>query len=481
MNKTVLPSSPEAEAALLGCMLEDPAYCWPILDGEQVNAGWFYDLRYAEVFRIASELRAEGKPFNEFLLSERLKACASVKFETIDVASLRDLFGSVALVHDYLETIRTCYRRRTVMERAVTLGEIAADATLTEDELISRATGTLKHIERTISANTLTTIIEACQFKPDCEPPPLRPIYTLNRSVICTPGNLATITAAPKAGKSSAVAAMIAAVITGTDSESDCLGFYSRNPDGRAVLHFDTEQSKEDHWHLVKRAQRRARATRTPEWLLSYCLTGKSARECLSLIRDSVSRAGEQFGGIHSILIDGVADLVVNVNDPEETNAFVTSLHALAMEKDCPIVGVIHLNPGSEKTRGHLGSQLERKAETNLRLEKDGETSVMWSDKQRRAPIPKELGPRFQWSEQSGMHVSVECARDSKEEVKLEQARLCVADIFKERPAMRYTDLVFTLTERLRVSDKTAQKRINEWSKSGVIEKTFAGLWTPKV
>jgi hypothetical protein len=54
---------------------------------------------------------------------------------------------------------------------------------------------------------------------------------------------------------------------------------------------------------------------------------------------------------------DGVRD------NPRALASIVRSIRKL-------IVGVIHFNPGGEKTRGHLGSQLERKAETNLRLDK---------------------------------------------------------------------------------------------------------------
>ena len=56
----------------------------------------------------------------------------------------------------------------------------------------------------------------------------------------------------------------------------------------------------------------------------------------------------------------------------------LTILPLIATEQNAVVVTVLHENPNSEygKTRGHLGSQLERKAESNLRLQKDNTTGV---------------------------------------------------------------------------------------------------------
>jgi hypothetical protein len=73
----------------------------------------------------------------------------------------------------------------------------------------------------------------------------------------------------------------------------------------------------------------------------------------------------------------------------------------------CPIDGVIHFNPGTEKVRGHLGSQMERKAETNLTLEKSSdEVTRIYSLKNRRAGIPKWGGPCFKYDPERQMHVT---------------------------------------------------------------------------
>ena len=110
-------------------------------------------------------------------------------------------------------------------------------------------------------------------------------------------------------------------------------------------------------------------------------------------------------------LLDGGADLLIDPNDPAESFSFVDELHQLAIRYVTVILSIIHENPsGGEigKTRGHFGSQLERKAETNLRLQKDKDDGVttIFAEKARHAHIPKALGPRFVWSEDEHMHVT---------------------------------------------------------------------------
>lgn len=321
-------------------------------------------------------------------------------------------------------------------------------------------------------------VIEDRRFNPNIQPPAIRPVFSLQGKPTSTPGNLTTLNAQAKAGKSAVIGAAMASIFALDDA--DTLGFESGNPEGRAVLHFDTEQSREDHWHLVARTIRRAGANSLPLWMRSYCLTGFNAGQVQEAVWLKVREAAQQFGGVHSIFIDGVADLVSDVNDAEETNSFVARLHALAIEYDCPILGVIHFNPGTEKTRGHLGSQLERKSETNLRIDKEGDVSSIWSEKQRRAPILKGTGPRFKWSDEAGMHVSIESGADARMEAKRAEAICLRDDVLNGRSSMRWTELLKEVQNTSGKSATTAKRILGEWVQLGVIEKSFAGLWTPK-
>ncbi|MBR3773299.1 MAG: hypothetical protein IKK86_02585, partial [Alistipes sp.] len=77
------------------------------------------------------------------------------------------------------------------------------------------------------------------------------------------------------------------------------------------------------------------------------------------------------------VVIDGIADLQYNTNDLEESERIVMELMALSSLYSCHILSVLHTNPNSDKARGHVGSSLQRKAETVLYVHKVGERSVV--------------------------------------------------------------------------------------------------------
>lgn len=318
------------------------------------------------------------------------------------------------------------------------------------------------------------------RFDIQSKPVDEEPRYFIGSTPVCTVGNITNISAGVKAGKSSVLAAMMAATMATNPDLADCLGFKSRNARGRAIIHLDTEQSRSDHYTLVERAVLRSRLAEPPPWLMSYCVTGFTVAELVSSLRLLLVEGREKFGGIHSAFIDGIADLVQDVNDPLACNVLVTELHALAIKFTCPIISAIHFNPGTEKTRGHLGSQLERKAETNLRLDKIDGAMVVWSEKNRRAPISKNEGPRFVWSEEHQMHVSVETlGKIRAEDRRRELARQAKAVFSHAKSvAMRWREIVSGLqVVEKPLSESGARKRIDKMVEDGILTKTNNGQY----
>jgi hypothetical protein len=247
------------------------------------------------------------------------------------------------------------------------------------------------------------------------------------------------------------------------------------------VVHLDTEQTPFDLWEGNQRNNRRAKVDAAPAWLRSYCLTGFSASDVRLAIRILTAQAAQQFGGVHSVFVDGIADAVNDVNDPAETSSLITELHKLAIEFDCPILTVIHVNPGSDfKTRGHLGSQLERKSETNLRLEKDDSgATVIWADKNRRAPIPKNTAPRFAWNDEAGMHVTVASQRSSKDEVEKQAMQIEAEAVFTAAgiKIINYGQFITFLEREVHASKSTAKRRFGQMLRAGVIRKDLTGFY----
>lgn len=263
-------------------------------------------------------------------------------------------------------------------------------------------------------ATIAAALLAARRFDIFNPPAPAVPVFRLSEALVATPGNLLAIQAKSKEGKTAFIGAMIASTMS---PEGGCLGVSSSNPNSFAVVHFDTEQSPAAHHALGLTVLRRAGLDEPPKWFYSYRIADLAQPMRRKFIKFEMERAAQQHGGLLSMFLDGGADFLVDPNDTMESFGFVDELHQLAIQYLAVIPCVIHENPGSVdgKTRGHFGSQLERKAESNIRLSKDTEgVTVVFTERSRHAHIPKEYGPCFHYDETQRMHVSCGHATKAK-------------------------------------------------------------------
>lgn len=70
------------------------------------------------------------------------------------------------------------------------------------------------------------------------------------------------------------------------------------------------------------------------------------------------------------MIIDGIRDFVYDINSPSEATKIITMLMQWTDERQIHIHAILHQNKGDENTRGHIGTELNNKAETVLLVEK---------------------------------------------------------------------------------------------------------------
>ena len=117
--------------------------------------------------------------------------------------------------------------------------------------------------------------------------------------------------------------------------------------------------------------------------------------------------------------------------------------------------------------RGHLGSQLERKAETVLRLERDTSSGLtrVWAECGRHSFIAKKDAALFRWDDRQGMHVSC----DGNEVVTGKQ-RQEVETVFNGVDSkLDYTALIKLIRTKLSLGESAAKKRVCSWKEDGLI------------
>ena len=355
-------------------------------------------------------------------------------------------------------------------------------------QIALESTETFRKVRKVLSSITeasveksLREVLSNRRFDSTNPPEPARAIYEINRQSICTPGNLTAISSHIKSGKSAFIGACIAASF---GRDGDTLGIDSANPNEHAVIHFDSEQSPADHRKLIATALSRIGIEGAPEWLRSYRILDLPTSQRFDLLEYELRESKRAHGGIHSALLDGVADYIKDPNDPEEAFAAVERLHRLAVQYLTTILCVIHVNPGSEngKTRGHLGSQLARKAESNIELSKDAsEVTTVYTSSSRHAFISKQDGPRFKWDSLAAMHVS--CVPETKE--RNEAKRGVLSDLVNEifnipdyNGGLSWEDTHKRIEKLEGLKRGGSRKRFDKLREAKLIHRTSAGFWT---
>ena len=262
------------------------------------------------------------------------------------------------------------------------------------------------------------------------------------------------------------------------DAEIDTLGIHVTPNGGRkAVLLYDTEQSEVQLFKNVSNLLARAKQPDKPDELKAFCLTGMSRKERLNAIVQSMDKFYYQYGGIQLVVIDGIADLVKSANDEAESVAVIDELYRLAGIYNTCILCVLHFVPNGLKLRGHLGSELQRKAATILSIEKDEEPtqSVVKALKVRDgSPLDVPL-MLFAWDKKAGMHVyKGEKPREEKEKRKERELVNVARDIFGRQTRITYIDLCEQLQQVLDIKERTAKSYIRFMRERDIITKDTA-------
>ncbi|MDR3093285.1 MAG: bifunctional DNA primase/helicase, partial [Bacteroidales bacterium] len=262
--------------------------------------------------------------------------------------------------------------------------------------------------------------------------------------------------------------------ITQSD-KADTLGTtIQQNNTNKAVLLYDTEQSETQLYKNIAGVLRRAKSDKMPEYFKAYCLTSMSRKERMQAIVQSMDKFYYQFGGIQMVVIDGIADLVRCANDEAESVGIIDELYRLAgIYKTC-IVCVLHFIPNGLKLRGHLGSELQRKAAAILSIEKDEnpQISVVKALKVRDgSPLDVPL-VQFSWDKELEMHAYIgEKPKEEKEKRKEIELTGVAKTIFGKQRLCTYVDLCEQIQSVLDVKERTAKSYIKFMRDKGIILK----------
>lgn len=216
--------------------------------------------------------------------------------------------------------------------------------------LTPQAKGIVEKVQASANDSlSLEDIALASIIPQDKEIPKPEIVFGMDDIPMFTKKSVSTLIGKAKSGKTTCTAWIVSKILSG----------------GATVLWLDTEQgeyygSRTQHW-ILKIAG------------LDHCPTLFYAdlKEHLPDVRNKIVEQLIDLKKPDLVIIDGVRDLVYDINMMDQATITVGMLMKLASHNDCHILCILHQNKGNEHARGHLGTELINKSETVVQVSLD--------------------------------------------------------------------------------------------------------------
>lgn len=197
-------------------------------------------------------------------------------------------------------------------------------------------------------------------------PPPV--LFQGDKTMI-SKGDFSVVVGAAKSRKTFCVSAMVGAYLCADEYMN-----MSSPADAGNVLWIDTEQSI---YHAARVARRVCRIAGLPTNQKTERFRMLCFREYTPDRRRELTNKAIRLYKPALVVVDGAADLILDVNDSSESAKLATMFMDITKELDNHIITVLHTNPGGDRPRGHLGTCLLNKAQALFLVRADGDISTV--------------------------------------------------------------------------------------------------------
>ena len=198
------------------------------------------------------------------------------------------------------------------------------------------------------------------------EQPPV--VLMVGDATIGTLGNFSASIGKAKSKKTFNVSAIVAsALCNGT-----VLHYRASFPEGkRKILYIDTEQAE---YHCKKVLARILQMADFPndknaDNLIMLGLRKYSPEMRLAIVGQAI----DSIPDLGLVIIDGIRDFLYDINSPNESTEIISKFMQWTDDYQIHIHTILHQNKNDEHARGHIGTELNNKAETVMQVEVDKE------------------------------------------------------------------------------------------------------------
>lgn len=359
------PQVTDIEEVILGALLlESPAY---ETVKDMLLPEYFYSEAHQLIYSAIASLYAEGRPHADIRIvkTELSRAGTLEKVGgAYKLAELTSKVSSAANLQEHTLILVEHYVKRELIQIGSRLHTVSyddsTDALHTLTEAVNTLTALNERIYRKSGPQQIRHKWETTLLLTAPDDPP--PILHIDGIPMAWPGGHTLIVGKKKSRKTLFIVLLITWYLKESGSTGD------------DVLIFDTEQSRR-HVYAIRDKIHRLTGRHVPV----FYLRGMSPEDRQTFIRDTVAYWPTP---PQLIVNDGIRDMMNDINDPKESTRVVTWLEQLTLsqragQRHLPhVLNVLHLNKGDSNPRGHIGTELQNKADCTVELVLDASNNV---------------------------------------------------------------------------------------------------------
>ena len=221
-----------------------------------------------------------------------------------------------------------------------------------EEKVLNQLDAELAHAGEETSLSPRMLQLEQLRITPEKELKPMDFLFRLFGKPCFPRRELVAITGKAKSGKT-----FVTSMLMACCSAERVLSFQRVGDKPLRVLWYDTEQSDESTQDILKNRVMRMVGT-SPECDV-FNVRAVEWKERRALLTEAITRCRPDL-----VIVDGIRDLVNDINDGVLAQEVMEELMHLATAHDCCIVCVLHQNKSGEdrNLRGWIGTELMNKA-----------------------------------------------------------------------------------------------------------------------
>ena len=218
---------------------------------------------------------------------------------------------------------------------------------------MSQLDAELEHAGEETALSPQMLLLEQLRITPEKELPKMDFLFRLFGKPCFPRRELVAITGKAKSGKT-----FVTSMLMACCQVSDVLSFHREPESPLRLLWYDTEQSDESTQDILRNRVMRM-ADGGGKLFDIFNVRGVAWKERRKLLCEAVTRCKPDL-----VIVDGIRDLVNDINYGVLAQEVMEELMHLATEHDCCIVCVLHQNKSGEdrNLRGWIGTELMNKA-----------------------------------------------------------------------------------------------------------------------